>query len=116
MIVFSNNNFLFDLVVLIFFYTLYNYVMDISIKVTSSKINKISLLSGLIIKLVFEIPLINASYRMGSSLYFGSVLSIIIGMATSTIISIIFINKKLKISILNRYYHKYHIMIVSIFS
>ena len=102
-ILFSNNNFLFDLVVLIFFYTLYNYVMDISIKVTSSKINKISLLSGLIIKLVFEIPLINASYRMGSSLYFGSVLSIIIGMTTSTIISIIFINKKLKISILNNF-------------
>lgn len=102
-ILFSNNNFLFDLVVLIFFYTLYNYVMDISIKVNSSKINKISLLSGLIIKLVFEIPLINASYRMGSSLYFGSVLSIIIGMTTSTIISIIFINKKLKISILNNF-------------
>ena len=102
-ILFSNNNFLFDLVVLIFFYTLYNYVMDISIKVTSSKINKISLLSGLIIKLVFEIPLINASYRMGSSLYFGSILSIIIGMTTSTIISIIFINKKLKISILNNF-------------
>ena len=102
-ILFSNNNFLFDLVVLIFFYPLYNYVMDISIKVTNSKINKISLLSGLIIKLVFEIPLINASYRMGSSLYFGSVLSIIIGMTTSTIISIIFINKKLKISILNNF-------------
>ena len=102
-ILFSNNNFLFDLVVLIFFYTLYNYVMDISIKVTSSKINKISLLSGLIIKLVFEIPLINASYRMGSSLYFGSVLSIIIGMTTSIIISIIFINKKLKINILNNF-------------
>lgn len=102
-LLFSNNNFLFDLVVLIFFYTLYNYVMDISIKVTSSKINKISLLSGLIIKLVFEIPLINASYRMGSSLYFGSILSIIIGMTTSIIISLIFINKKLKISILNNF-------------
>ena len=102
-ILFSNNNFLFDLVVLIFFYTLYNYVMDISIKVTSSKINKISLLSGLIVKLAFEIPLINTSYRIGSSLYFGSVLSIIIGMTTSTIISIIFINKKLKISILNNF-------------
>ena len=102
-ILFSNNNFLFDLVVLIFFYTLYNYVMDISIKVTSSKINKISLLSGLIVKLVFEIPLINTSYRIGSGLYFGSILSIIIGMTTSTIISIIFINKKLKISILNNF-------------
>ena len=102
-ILFSNNNFLFDLVVLIFFYTLYNYAMDISIKVTSSKINKISLLSGLIVKLVFEIPLINTSYRIGSSLYFGSILSIIIGMTTSTIISIIFINKKLKISILNNF-------------
>ena len=102
-ILFSNNNFLFDLVVLIFFYTLYNYVMDISIKVTSSKINKISLLSGLIVKLAFEIPLINTSYRIGSSLYFGSVLSIIIGMTTSIIISIIFINKKLKINILNNF-------------
>lgn len=102
-LLFNNNNFLFDLIILLFFYTLYNYVMDISIKVTSSKINKISLLSGLIIKLVFEIPLINASYRMGSSLYFGSILSIIIGMTTSTIISIIFINKKLKISILNNF-------------
>lgn len=102
-ILFSNNNFLFDLVVLIFFYTLYNYVMNVSIKVISGKINKISLLSGLIVKLIFEIPLINTSYRIGSSLYFGSVLSIIIGMTTSTIISIIFINKKLKISILNNF-------------
>ena len=102
-ILFSNNNFLFDLVVLVFFYTLYNYVMDISIKVTSSKINKISLLSGLIIKLIFEIPLINTSYRIGSTLYFGSILSIIIGMTTSIIISIIFINKKLKINILNNF-------------
>lgn len=102
-LLFNNNNFLFDLIILLFFNTLYNYVMETSINTTNNKINKISLLSGLIVKLVFEIPLINASYRMGSSLYFGSILSIIIGMTTSTIISIIFINKKLKISILNNF-------------
>lgn len=102
-LLFSNNNFLFDLIILVFFYTLYNYIMNISIKVVSNKINKISLLSGLIIKLIFEIPLINTSYRMGSSLYFGSILSIIIGMITSIIISIIFINKRLKINILDNF-------------
>lgn len=102
-LLFNTNNFLFDLIILLFFYTLYDYVIDTSIKVNNNKINKISLLSGLIIKLIFEIPLINANYRMGYNLSFGGILSIIIGMTTSIIISIIFINKKLKINILDNF-------------
>ena len=102
-LLFNTNNFLFDLIILLFFYTLYDYVIDTSIKVNNNKINKISLLIGLIIKLIFEIPLINANYRMGYNLSFGGILSIIIGMTISIIISIIFINKKLKINILNNF-------------
>lgn len=102
-LLFNTNNFLFDLIILLFFYTLYGYVIDTSIKVNNNKINKISLLSGLIIKLIFEIPLINANYRMGYNLSFGGILSIIIGMTISIIISIIFINKKLKINILDNF-------------
>ena len=102
-LLFNTNNFLFDLIILLFFYTLYDYVIDTSIKVNNNKINKISLLSGLIIKLIFEIPLINANYRMGYNLSFGGILSIIIGMTISIIISIIFINKKLKINILDNF-------------
>ena len=102
-LLFNTNNFLFDLIILLFFYTLYDYVIDTSIKVNNNKINKISLLIGLIIKLIFEIPLINANYRMGYNLSFGGILSIIIGMTISIIISIIFINKKLKINILDNF-------------
>ena len=102
-LLFNTNNFLFDLIILLFFYTLYDYVIDTSIKVNNNKINKISLLSGLIIKLIFEKPLINANYRMGYNLSFGGILSIIIGMTISIIISIIFINKKLKINILDNF-------------
>lgn len=102
-LLFNTNNFLFDLIILLFFYTLYGYVIDTSIKINNNKINKISLLSGLIIKLIFEIPLINANYRMGYNLSFGGILSIIIGMTISIIISIIFINKKLKINILDNF-------------
>ena len=79
------------------------WVSTFIIKVNNNKINKISLLSGLIIKLIFEIPLINANYRMGYNLSFGGILSIIIGMTISIIISIIFINKKLKINILDNF-------------
>ena len=102
-LLFNTNNFLFDLILLLFFYTLYDYVIDTSIKVNNNKINKISLLSGLIIKLIFEIPLINANYRMGYNLSFGGILSIIIGMTISIAISIIFISKKLKINILDNF-------------
>lgn len=102
-IIFNTNNFLFDLILLLFFYTLYDYTMHTSIKFNNNKINKVSLLIGLIIKLVFEIPLINTSYRIGNSLAFGSIISIIMGMIISTIISMIFINKKLKINILDKF-------------
>lgn len=102
-LLFNTNNFLFDLILLLFFYTLYDYVIDTSIKVNNNEINKISLLSGLIIKLIFEIPLINANYRIGYNLSFGGILSIIIGMTISIAISIIFISKKLKINILDNF-------------
>lgn len=102
-VLFNTDNFLFDLVILLFFYTLYEYIFSISINIISNKINKVALLSGLILKLIFEVPLINASYRMGSNLSFGSIISMIIGMTISIIIGIIFINKKLKISILNNF-------------
>lgn len=102
-LLFNTNNFLFDLILLLFIYTIYDYIINTSININSNKANKIILFSGLIIKLLFEIPLINTNYRIGYSLSFGSILSIILGMTTSSIIGMIYINKKLKFNILNNF-------------
>lgn len=102
-LLFNTSNYLFDLMILLFFYVLYDYIINTSIKICNTRINKIILLSGLIIKVIFELPLINANYRMGYSLSFGSILSMILGMLISIIISIIFINRKLKFNILDNF-------------
>lgn len=53
----------------------------------------ITLLIGLIISIITNIPIINSSYRMGYDMASGSLISIILGFIISTIIGIILINK-----------------------
>ena len=63
----------------------------------------ITLLIGLIISIITNIPIINSSYRMGYDMASGSLMSIILGFIISTIIGIILINKKLKLSLINNF-------------
>ncbi len=103
-ILFKNSyNFIISLVPLLFIYTIYDFTINLNINITSRK-NTIYLLQiGLLISIIFQVPLINSAYRMGYSLESGSVSSIILGMIISITISIILITKKYKISPLDNF-------------
>ena len=74
----------------------------------------IVLLVGVLVTLMTSIPLIDASYRMGYNLVGGSLISIILGFSVSTIIYIILINKKLKLSLLDNFNNILNIIYESI--
>lgn len=99
----GNYNILLGLIPLLFFYILYNYIININIKYSKEKTNIIILLIGLLAKIIFELPLINAVYRMGYSLTLGSILSTVIGLIISIIIGLIFIKNKFKLNLLNNF-------------
>jgi len=99
----SKYNTLTSLIPLLFFYIIYTYIIKINIKYSSNKINFIILLLGIIIKIIFELPFINAVYRMGYNLILGSILSTILGLIISIIIGIIIIKHKFKINILENF-------------
>ena len=65
---------------------LYNITID---NVKSKKILHISLLIGLLSKVIITIPLINAFYRMGYNLIYGDITSSIISMTISIVIGYI---------------------------
>lgn len=90
-------NIIINIVPLIFFYILYNIIININIICNKDKSILIILLSGLLVTILSEVPLINAMYRMGYELILGSILSIILGLMTSIILGIILIKNKLKI-------------------
>lgn len=92
----ESSNILFNYLLLLIFYILYN---NIEIK----KNTYIIFIIGFIIKVLFEIPLINASYRMGYDLYFGSILSSICGLFVCIIINYIVSISKYKISFTNSF-------------
>jgi len=103
-IIFNNsNNIIFNLIPLLLFYIIYNYVINIVIISSKSKYIYLFYIIGIMIKIIFEIPLIATVYRMGYSLSFGSVLSSIIGLLFSIIISYILINNKYKLNSLNNF-------------
>ena len=64
--------------------------------IKNKKIIYISLFTGLIIKIVLIVPLINSFYRMGYSLIYGDVLSTAIAMFISIIINYIYLQNKNK--------------------
>ena len=99
----SNYNILFPLIILLFFYIIYNTILNISINNISNKKINISMLSGLLIKIIFEIPLINSTYRMGYDITLGSILSTSLGLLITIILLTIFITKKYKINLLNNF-------------
>ena len=90
-------NIIINIVPLIFFYILYNIIININIICNKDKSILIILLSGVLVTILSEVPLINAMYRMGYELILGSILSIILGLMTSIILGIILIKNKLKI-------------------
>lgn len=96
-------NIIINIVPLIFFYILYNIVISINIICNKDKSILITLLSGVLITIISQLPLINAVYRMGYDLILGSILSIILGYITSITMGIILIKNKLKIPSMNNF-------------
>lgn len=96
-------NVLFDLILLLFFYILYDITFDMSMYYIKNKNLLFILLFGFILKLVLEVPLINAIYRTGYNIVFGSILANIIGLAVSVIAIYIFIINKFKLQFLDNF-------------
>lgn len=99
---------------LLLFYVLYITTTKISMICNKEKNVLIVLLVGVLVTLMTSIPLIDASYRMGYNLVGGSLISIILGFSVSTIIYIILINKKLKLSLLDNFNNILNIIYESI--
>lgn len=91
-------NIILGLLPLLFTIVLFRFILELNLSINKSKNNFIIILSGLLVKVVFEIPLIDTIYRMGYNLSFGSILANTIGLAISILVGIFFLYKKLKIS------------------
>lgn len=100
-IIFNNSNsVIFMLLIWIFpFIVLYSISLKI-IEVSSLRKNIIYtiLFSGLLVKVIFTLPMINSFYRMGYNVIYGDIIASIMGLFTSFIVMIIYINKKYKIN------------------
>lgn len=110
----SDYNILVSLVPLLFSFIFYDFIINTSINYNKKKNIIISLIVGFFVKMLFEIPLINAVYRMGFSLVFGSILSTVLGFVVSSVICIIIIKIKLKISLLDNFNNILNILYDSI--
>ncbi len=103
-LLFGNNyNIIFYLVPLLFFYLLYDIIVDVSLACNENKKVLGVIFSGILVKMIFEIELVATMYRMGYSLLFGSIMSNILGYIISMIVGLFFIQRKLKISFLNNF-------------
>lgn len=92
-IIFNDNSnwvYLTMIISLSVFVTLYNITFEY---MKSKKIIYVSLISGIICKLILIIPLINSFYRMGYNLIYGDIISTIISMSISIIINYICIKQ-----------------------
>ena len=107
-------NILSALVPLLFFYIIYNYIIVINIKYTKEISFITVLLSGIFIKIIFELPFINTIYRMGYSLILGSTFSSVLGFTVSIIIGTIFIKQKFKTNLLGNFNNILNIIYESI--
>ena len=99
----SNTNILSNLLPLLFIYTIYDFIINTCMIYNKDKNIITSLIIGILVKIIFEVPIINTIYRMGYTLALGSVLSIVLGLIVSIIIGIILIKKKLKINLLDNF-------------
>ncbi len=73
--------------------------------IKNKKVLNISLYSGLLIKAIFLIPLVDSVYRMGYNLIFGDIISTILGFVVSIIINYIYIRNVYKLKN-NKYLEK----------
>ena len=96
----NSNSVIFMLLIWIFPFTILYYVSLKIIEFSSLRktIIYIILFSGLLIKIIFTVPLINSFYRMGYNVIYGDIIASIMGLFTSFIVMIIYINKKYKIN------------------
>ena len=95
-VLFNNPEFSIYLVMLNFM-AIFSLLYDITYKnIKHTKLIYTSLLFGLIVKIVTEVPLINAFYRMGYNLIYGDILASVLGLLLSILINYIFIKKKEK--------------------
>ena len=92
----DNSMYLGMLSILSIFITLFKVTVD---NVKNNKVIYISLITGILSKVILTIPLINSFYRMGYDLIYGDIISTIISLCISLIINYIYIklnNKKEK--------------------
>ena len=96
-VIFNNPNYSIYLVMtnfLAIFILLYDITYE---NIKNQKIIFISLIIGILSKILLIIPLINAFYRMGYNLIYGDIISSIIGLFLSVIINYIYIKNHEKI-------------------
>ena len=89
------------------FVALFRCIFTTSVSITQS-LNKfknvfISILSGIIVKLVLQIPLINLYYKIGLRPFWGATTATLIGLTVSFIINIIVINKTVNLDLKNTF-------------
>lgn len=94
-VIFNNPNY--SIYLLMFgFLSIFIALYNITFKyIKDNKILNISLISGIITKLVLIVPLIDAFYRMGYNLVYGDIISTIAGLFISIIINYIYLKKSL---------------------
>ncbi len=89
----SNSIYLIMLNFLSIFIALYNITFK---NIKNKRLIYISLIAGLLFKIILIIPLINSFYRVGYNLIYGDIISTIIGMFLSTIINYLYIKTKIE--------------------
>lgn len=89
----SNSPYLMILGFMSIFIALYDITFD---NIKNQKVIYISLIVGIISKLLLVVPLINAFYRMGYNLAYGDIISTMISMLISIIINYIYLKNKNK--------------------
>jgi len=61
------------------------------------KIIYISVITGLLLNLIFDIPLMNLFHKLNLPAYYGAITATLIGFLVSNIMSMIYLNKEMKL-------------------
>lgn len=110
----NEHNVLISLIPLLFVYILYDYIININVQYGKVKNTMFILISGLFVKIIFELPFINSAYRMGYALISGSILSTILGLIISVIIGGYFIKNRFGLNLSDNFTNLLNIIYESI--
>lgn len=118
----SNNSVIFMFFIWILPFTvLYLIGVKLLEVINNKKVLYVILFTGILVKIILIIPLINSFYRMGYNLIYGDIVANIIGVFVSYIMTIIYLNKKYKVNftktfdkILNIVYENIILMLILI--